>query len=61
MAALNFARGCEFSVDRDGIAHNYPESRNEGFLIHLDGITIHFEDEVDAVKMAKAILKRMGE
>lgn len=46
-------------VDRDGTSHD--DHGNQGFRVYLGDLTIHFMDENDAVDMARAILKRMGE
>lgn len=60
MASLYIDKGSEFFVDRDGIAWDHPESKNQGMEIHINGLCIHFKDENDSVGVAKAILKRMG-
>lgn len=56
---LTIDPGDYHSVDRSGSCRNIPGI--EGFNIYFDGLTIAFEDERDAVKMAKDILWRMGE
>lgn len=43
-------------VDRDGFMCGI----GEGFDIDFGGFTIHFESEVDAAKLAVAVLERLG-
>lgn len=45
-------------VDRDSTLNSYG---TQGFYIDLAGLRLHFEDERDAVRLAKEILQRMGE
>jgi len=48
-------------IDRDGrgvVAHD--GETVEGFVIGLDHLYLHFEDERDAVRIAELILRRMG-
>lgn len=51
-------------LDRDGVS-GFDEQGNmtgvQGFNIEFVGaVTLHFEDERDAVRIAKLILQRMG-
>lgn len=48
-------------VDRDGIAHHYPEHTRQGFVVGFGGLTLCFDDEADAARIARAILCRLGE
>ena len=57
---LNVSRDdCEVSIraDRDGVLNCYG---NQGFDLSIGHLTIHFEDELDAVCAAREILTRMG-
>ncbi len=47
-------------VDRSGTSCHTRDNR-QGFRICLGGLTIEFEDEADAVELARSILDRMGE
>ena len=48
-------------ADRSGYAPNYPTHMRQQMLVRIADGEIVFEDELDAVNMAKAILERMGE
>lgn len=45
-------------IDRDGMAKN---NGRQGFDIIISNCEIHFEDENDALELARAILERLGE
>lgn len=45
-------------VDRDGQRNEWGR---QGFEVFFPGLTICFEDEADAARMAQAILLRLGE
>lgn len=50
--------GCH--VDRDG-TNNSLGANNQGFNITFsNGLTIHFQDEDDAIEMARKIAFRLG-
>jgi len=46
-------------VDRTGVAAH--PGGPEGLVVHLDGALLEFDDERDAIAMARAILLRLGE
>ena len=48
-------------VDRDGVAHHYPQHSRQGFVIGIGGLTVAFNDEEDAAWIARMILRRLGE
>jgi hypothetical protein len=48
-------------VDRDNIRNDHGRQSFDVGLGGLSGFHLHFEDEADAVALAKAILSRMGE
>ena len=49
-------------VSSDDVAGFYVDRAScDGFKVVFDGLIIDFESEVDAVRVAKAILDRMGE
>jgi hypothetical protein len=50
--------GGGFWVDRDGSLNDHGA---QGFDVSVSGAKIHFEDERDAVLLARQILYRMGE
>ena len=47
-----------FFVDRDGVRNN---CGRQVFCLTFGELTVHFEDERDAVEIARKILYRMGE
>jgi hypothetical protein len=47
----------EIYVDRDDTLNDY---HRQGFDVWIQSVKIHFEDEEDAVTMAKMILYRKG-
>ena len=50
--------GSEYWCDRNGVLNEWGR---EALEISVDGVILHFVDELDAVAFAKAILERMGE
>ena len=51
-----------FQADRDGVAHDHPESNRQGFVLRFAGqAKITLDDEDDARAIALAILGRLGE
>jgi hypothetical protein len=53
--------GSTASVDRTGSANHYPKHLREGMVVFIDDGCIEFDDEADALQMAKMILWRLGE
>ncbi len=58
MVRVEIDKGDSGHVDRDGRGNS--ETGREGFNISIGGAEIHFDDEEDAVELARLILHRMG-
>lgn len=54
---LTIDKGAVRGVDRDGVLNDYGR---QGFYVHLNGLTLHFEDEADAEELARMIARRQG-
>lgn len=62
--SIDHDEGQHFHVDRTGFCRFQPGDDDfgvQGMCLSICGVTIEFEDERDAVAIAKAILLRMGE